>query len=70
MLLTHIKKHPDAKGFIIEGYPRTASQLEEFEKEVSHLQVLEVWYVLEGNSNSPGVHEKKLDEFYFFLNLM
>jgi adenylate kinase family enzyme len=29
-----MKKHPEAKGFIIEGYPRTSSQLEEFEKEV------------------------------------
>ena len=29
-----MKMHPDAKGFIIEGYPRSSSQLEEFEKEV------------------------------------
>lgn len=39
LLLTHIKKHPDAKGFIIEGYPRTASQLEEFEKEIGRLDL-------------------------------
>lgn len=47
-MLTHVKKHPDAKGFIIEGYPRTSTQLEEFEKEVSHKSLK-----LDGNSNPP-----------------
>lgn len=39
LMLTHVKKHPDAKGFIIEGYPRTSTQLEEFEKEIGRLDL-------------------------------
>ncbi|XP_062593112.1 adenylate kinase isoenzyme 5-like [Saccostrea cucullata] len=39
LILTNIKKHPDAKGFIIEGYPRSSSQLEEFEKEIGRLDL-------------------------------
>lgn len=60
-MLTHVKKHPDAKGFIIEGYPRTSTQLEEFEKEVSHKSLK-----LDENSNPPWVHEKKFSMNSYF----
>ncbi|XP_048773176.2 adenylate kinase isoenzyme 5-like [Ostrea edulis] len=39
LMLTNMKKHPEAKGFIIEGYPRTSTQLEEFEKEIGRLDL-------------------------------
>nr|XP_022325280.1 adenylate kinase isoenzyme 5-like isoform X1 [Crassostrea virginica] len=39
LLLRNMKMHPDAKGFIIEGYPRSSSQLEEFEKEIGRLDL-------------------------------
>lgn len=35
LLVEHIKKHKDAAAFVVEGYPRDKSQMEEFNKCVS-----------------------------------
>ncbi|XP_046330687.2 uncharacterized protein LOC124114162 [Haliotis rufescens] len=37
LLTSNIQKHPDARAFIIEGYPRDERQLEEFNKHVGGL---------------------------------
>ncbi|XP_060070278.1 adenylate kinase isoenzyme 5-like isoform X2 [Ylistrum balloti] len=39
LLLTSLKSHPKAEGFILEGYPRTINQLKQFDKIVGRLDM-------------------------------
>lgn len=35
LIVEHIKKHPKAGAYLLEGYPRDKNQVEEFNKHVS-----------------------------------
>ncbi|XP_023930387.1 adenylate kinase isoenzyme 5 isoform X1 [Lingula anatina] len=40
LLMDCMKQHPDAKGFIITGYPRTLTQLEECKKHIGQIDLV------------------------------
>lgn len=42
LIVEHIKKHPKAGAYLLEGYPRDKNQVEEFNKHVS--LSLSLWF--------------------------
>ncbi|XP_064649124.1 adenylate kinase isoenzyme 5-like isoform X2 [Lineus longissimus] len=66
LITDNLKKHPNAGGFIIEGYPRTMDQLKEYQTQVGKVDLVFLLdceeYFLQSRLVARGKQEGRIDD--------